>query len=219
METSRSALVIGDDGFRGRLVEGGVSDGRSVLVRSDTGQQLMVPKEALVPQSNGSYRLSIRLAELERYETSLSSSQGEAVVLPVVQEELEVSKRTVETGGVRVRKVVREHEETVDEPLLREDVQVERVLVNRIVEAAVPVRYEGDTLILPLLEEVLVVEKRLMLKEELRVTRSRSIHRDPQRFQLRSEEVIVERLETTPARDQADLEDSNTELQQERKHS
>jgi len=82
-------------------------------------------------------------------------------VIPVVQEELVVSKRVVETGhGIRVTKTVSEREEIVDELLAREDVVVERVRVNQVVDVAnLPgTRYEGETMIVPALEEVLIVE-------------------------------------------------------------
>jgi uncharacterized protein (TIGR02271 family) len=88
-------------------------------------------------------------------------------------------------------------EEFVDEPLLEEEVEVERVAINRIVDGPLPVRYEGDTMIVPLLEEVLVVEKRLVLKEELRITKRQHKTRKPQRVTLRSEEVRVEHLDSS----------------------
>jgi len=113
-----------------------------------------------------------------------------------MQEELDVRTRRVETGaGVRVEKTIEEREESIDEALLREDVDVERVVVNRVVDAPVAVRYEGDTMVVPVLEEVLVVEKRLVLKEEIRITRRRSEFRDPQRVVLRREHAAVERIE------------------------
>jgi uncharacterized protein (TIGR02271 family) len=125
--------------------------------------------------------------------------EDEKIVVPVIEEHLEVHKRELETGGVRIRKVVNEREEVVDVPLLREEIEIERVAVNRIVDGKVEVRYEGDTMIVPVLEEVLVTEKRLMLKEELRVTRKRRSERSPQSVTLRSEEVVVERIEPGPA--------------------
>jgi uncharacterized protein (TIGR02271 family) len=88
----------------------------------------------------------------------------------------------------------------VDEPLLREEVTVERAAINQIVNEPVPVRYEGDTMIVPVLEEILVVEKRLVLKEEIRITRQRVEQREPQRVTLRSEEVIVERVDPSDSR-------------------
>jgi len=72
---------------------------------------------------------------------------------------------------------------------------VERVPVHREVSEPVVVRYEGETMVIPLLEEVLVVEKRLMLKEELRVTKIRREVRSPQRVTVRSEEAVIERLD------------------------
>jgi stress response protein YsnF len=96
---------------------------------------------------------------------------------------------------------VKEREEVVEEPLLREEVVVEHVPINRLWEVgSVPeARYEGDTLILPVLEEVVVVEKRLMLKEELHIRRIQKTVQEPQHIMLRSEEVTVERIEPTQA--------------------
>ena len=119
---------------------------------------------------------------------------GESAVIPVVDEQVEVGKRVVETGRVRVRKVVREEQEVIDASTLSEQVTVERVPVNRVVEGPVAPRQEGDTLILPVLEEVVVVERRLMLKEEVRITRHATRASDPKTVTLRKEEVKVERL-------------------------
>ena len=80
----------------------------------------------------------------------------------------------------------------MDEPLLRESVQVERVPINRLVAEAPASRQEGDTLVVPILEEVLVVEKRLMLMEEVRITRTRTEVHEPQTVTLRSEEAVIE---------------------------
>lgn len=126
------------------------------------------------------------------------NQSGNLTVVPVVQEELVVSKRVVETGqGIRVCKKIRRREEFIDELLAREDVVVERVAINEIVSSAeLPgVRYEGTTMILPVLEEVLVVEKRTILKEEVRITSTRSEFREPQRVVVRSEEVSIEHFD------------------------
>jgi uncharacterized protein (TIGR02271 family) len=121
--------------------------------------------------------------------------EGDKLVIPVIDEQLRVHKREVVTGKVRVKKVMQEREEVVDEPLLSEDVEVKRVPIDRWVDSPVSVRQEGDTLIIPLLEEVLVVEKRLCLKEEIHVTRRRSESHRPERVVLRSEEALVDRLD------------------------
>ncbi|MDB5301088.1 MAG: hypothetical protein JWO87_2751, partial [Phycisphaerales bacterium] len=71
------------------------------------------------------------------------------------------------------------------------------------VEVVPEVRREGDTLIVPLVEEVLVVEKRLVLREEVRVTTRRSQTHQPQRVTLRSEEAEIERIAPASSQDQA----------------
>lgn len=122
-------------------------------------------------------------------------SDSERVTIPVVQEQLSVGKRLVESGrGVRVKKAVTTREQTVNEPLLRQELSVERRPVGTVVDGSqVPqTRYEGNTLVVPVLEEVLVVEKRLRLKEEIRITRRESRYPETQKVTLRSEHVTVE---------------------------
>jgi len=116
----------------------------------------------------------------------------DAIVIPIVAEQLNVEKKEIETGRVRIVKHIREREELVDEPLFQEDVTIERVAVNRIVDEAPPTRRDGDTLIIPLLEEVLSVEKRLLFREELRVSRRRTETHQPQWAPLRKEEATIE---------------------------
>jgi uncharacterized protein (TIGR02271 family) len=116
-------------------------------------------------------------------------------VIPVVEEVLEVRRHRVETGKVRITKVVHEREEEVNSPQIREEVTIERVTLNRLVDAPVSMRQEGDTLIIPVLEEVVVMEKRLIVKEELRITKRRIEEQATQRVTLRREEIMVERLD------------------------
>jgi len=130
----------------------------------------------------------------EEASETISAIESEVVVLPVLEERLEVHKRTVDVGGVRVHKTVQEQEQTVDEALLREEVQVERVPVNRVLDGPVEIRHEGETLVIPVVEEVLVVEKRLMLKEEIRVTKTRRVEQESQRHTLRKETAVLETI-------------------------
>ncbi len=119
------------------------------------------------------------------------------VRIPVVQEELQVGKRVVDTGrGVRVHKHVTEEVLRIDEALARQGLDIEHVPVNAWVEGPAPVqRQEGNTLVVPVLEEVLIVEKRLRLKEEIRITAKSSVHHASERVVLRSEQVSVERFD------------------------
>jgi uncharacterized protein (TIGR02271 family) len=164
-------------------------------VRLESGQQLPVPARNLVRQNDGTFFFNGSLAAQGAAAPANPAGGGQpSLVMPVIAEELEVGKRQVETGKVRVTKKVHEREEIIDEPLLAEEVTVERVPVNKVVDGPVPVRQEGDTMVISLLEEVLVVEKRLVLKEELRITRRRVETHRPQRVILRAEEGTVERL-------------------------
>ena len=130
------------------------------------------------------------------------SSKREREIIPVVEEQAVVSKHKKLTEGVRVRTVVNEAQEVIDEPLATEDVEVERTPLDRWVDAPVPVRNDGDTTIVTLVEEVVVVEKRLRATEEIRITKRRSVRHEPQQVTLRREEVVVERLQ--PARNDDD---------------
>lgn len=123
-----------------------------------------------------------------------TAEAADTVVIPIMEETLLVDKRAVVTGGVRVTKQVSEREEVIDEELLREQVTVERVPIGQIVSEAPQARREGDTLIVPVLEEVLVTEKRLLLKEEVRITRTRTAAHEPQTVTLRTEKAMVEEI-------------------------
>jgi uncharacterized protein (TIGR02271 family) len=116
------------------------------------------------------------------------------MVVPVLVEELEVQKRVVETGKVRITKVVHERETLVDEPLVRENVAISRVPMQRVVEGPIPIREDNGTTIISVVEEVLVVEKRWMLREEIHIRKRRTETHQPQPITLRSEEVQVERV-------------------------
>ena len=128
--------------------------------------------------------------------SQLNQEKQEPIVVPVYQEEAWVEKHTVDTGrGVRIHKTVAEL--PCDERLLRDDVEVSHVPVDRIVplDQAPATRYEGDTLVVPILEEVLVVERRLRIKEELRITRHRREEHHAETVLLKSEQISVERFD------------------------
>ena len=175
-------------------------DGSQYRLRMESGQAVSLPEDALVKQHSGDYYLLLKLSELEDTgqpggaETFNPTRDGDETVIPIAEERINVRKRQVEGATVRVRKEVVEEEEVVDEPLHREEVTVERVKLNRVVEEVQPIRTEGDTTIIPLYEEVLVVEKRLVLAEELRVSKRQTERREPQTVTLRREKATVERL-------------------------
>jgi uncharacterized protein (TIGR02271 family) len=122
-------------------------------------------------------------------------------VLPIIEERATIRREVVETGRVRLTRQVQQTDEQVTVPVQHEEVQVERVPLNQTLPSgatAPETRYEGDTLIIPVLREIAVVETRLLLVEELRVTKRQVTTQHTETLVLRKEEMLVEHLPTPP---------------------
>ena len=203
------AAVLDRDGRAGRIVAPPTppagAGGDAVLIEFAHGRTVLLGRDLLIPEGDGVFRLAVSADELEPTSGGGAAREvqvGGVEVIPLVEERARVDKRRVVTGGVRVQKRVREREEIVDEPLTRVRVDVEHRPVNIWVHTPPPVRTEGDTTVIPLLEEVPVVQRRLRVTEEVRITRRRERFRAPQRVVLRREEAEVERLAADEARDE-----------------
>lgn len=122
-----------------------------------------------------------------------SSPSELPVTLPVLQEELHVGTRTEEVGAVRVRVLTEEHSLTLEQPLVQESVVVERVPVGTPVAQPREPWTEGDVLVVPVYEEV--IERRLVLKEEIRLHRQRCATPHTEQVPLRRQRAVVERLQ------------------------
>jgi uncharacterized protein (TIGR02271 family) len=116
---------------------------------------------------------------------------GEARV-PLLEERLDFGTREIDLGEIRVHKTVEESEEVKRGPLNREDVQVERVRVDRRVRAPEEQRMEGEWLVIPIMEEVYVVEKHLMVAEEIRIRKRLVTEEGEVRETVRRERATVE---------------------------
>jgi len=117
----------------------------------------------------------------------------EVAAIPLVEERLSVAKRQVESGRVRVHVTVEERDEVVKEELLRDDLQIERVPRNVRLTEVPHVRLEGNTTIVPVVEEVLVVEKALVLVEEIHICRRSVAESAEIPVRVRVERADVER--------------------------
>jgi uncharacterized protein (TIGR02271 family) len=114
--------------------------------------------------------------------------------LPILQEEVDVQKHAKVTGVVRLEKTVRTVEAAVDEDLVSTSISVEHVPMNKYVDEVVGTRQEGDTTIIPIMEEIVIVTKQLVLKEEIRITKNRQQSHYHEVVPLRAEEAHVQRL-------------------------
>ncbi len=122
---------------------------------------------------------------------------GEApITLPIVTESIEVEKFEVDRGGYRITKRVDTRDVLVDELLRHETVEIDRRPLDRPLAAGeMPaVRWEGDTMIVPVVKEIVVTQKRLVLVEEIRISRVTVTHRDPRSVTVREEHIEIERL-------------------------
>jgi uncharacterized protein (TIGR02271 family) len=127
-------------------------------------------------------------------------SREAEIVVPIAREEAQVGRKIVETERVTVeaRPVTREVDIDVD--LAREELEIERVPVNRYVDQTPAVRAEGDVTILPIVEEVVVVEKRLLLKEEVYVRKRRHVETKTLHIPVREQTVQINRSPVEPQR-------------------
>lgn len=156
----------------------------STVQEPDADRRPVTTREAVDYDRDSAARANVR------------SNEAEPDYIPVVEEQVRINKKTVETGRVNIYKDVHEEDVTVDVPTVHEEVNVERVEINEYVDSAPPsVRYEGDVMIIPVLHEELVLVKRLKLVEELHVTKRKIETHEAQHVTLRKEEVNVNRVE------------------------
>ena len=117
----------------------------------------------------------------------------EEVIVPVHTEQAEMTRRSTVTGRVTVSTVTKVRDELIDELLTNEHTEIERVAIRQLVDEVPGIREEGDTTVIPVVEEVLIVERRLFLKEEVRVRRVKTMTRHQQTVTLREQDAVITR--------------------------
>jgi uncharacterized protein (TIGR02271 family) len=93
-------------------------------------------------------------------------TETEGVAIPIHKEELDVTKREVQTGEVRIHKDVVEEEKTVSVPVRKERVRVERrdITPDR---PAMNASFNEETVVVPVYSEEVDVQKRAVQDEEV----------------------------------------------------
>ncbi|MCJ2139408.1 YsnF/AvaK domain-containing protein [Methylobacterium sp. E-066] len=122
---------------------------------------------------------------------------GETVTLPLIAETARIDKRAVETGRMRVSTRTETIDQILRETLHSDMVGVTRVAINRTLsegEVSPVVREEDGVTIIPVLEEILVVEKRLVLREEVHIRRTTADEEVEVPVTLRRQHAVVERV-------------------------
>ena len=132
---------------------------------------------------------------MDDHSEKLDDERELPAVIPVIEEELVAGTREVKTGTVRISKKVEHVRKVVSAPAVHDVVQVNRIPVNRVVDTIPQMREEGDVLVIPVVEEELVIQKRLVLKEEIHIRRKRTRERVSKDVTLDNERAVIERLD------------------------
>jgi uncharacterized protein (TIGR02271 family) len=122
----------------------------------------------------------------------MMTEEQEVAAIPLIEEKVLVTKQEVETGRLRVQVSVNERQENIPVDLSHDEVEIERVPVNKAVTQLPSVRLEGSTTVIPVVEEVVVVEKRLMVVEEIHVRRKTTQETKQIPVTIRSEQASIE---------------------------
>lgn len=177
-------------------LDGPVADGQPVTVRLASGEPVRLTADLVQRRPDGSYVARVSFADVAAGAVQASNPTGETLL--EIEERLSVGRvlREVDRALVSVR--TGSTKQTVTEPAWRETVSVRREAVDEVVTTVEDVRHEGNVTIVPMYEEVVVVQRQLVLKERLHVTIAREETNVPHTVVLRHQYVEVERQ---PVRD------------------
>lgn len=125
-------------------------------------------------------------------EAFLAKAVGNTLRIPLVEERLVASTKPVDLGEVRIHTHVDYHDEVVRQLVTRDDLVIEHVPVNQVVERPLGPRHEGEWLVIPIVKEVLVVQKQLVLQEEVRIRKRQVTEEQEVHEQVRHTRVEIE---------------------------
>jgi stress response protein YsnF len=114
-------------------------------------------------------------------------------IIPVIEERVVIGTEQATTGTVRVRTMTHEEEHAIDEPVRINDVVIKRVPVDRWTDEPVADRIEGETRIISIHREEIIVQRRLHVIEEVHVALRRREERHREIVRTQQTQVVVER--------------------------
>jgi uncharacterized protein (TIGR02271 family) len=130
---------------------------------------------------------------------SASSPEVGDAIVPLHTEEISIQRQQVVDETVQVSTITREQEQLVDQELTHERIEIERLPIGRQIDAVPPVREEGDTTILSVVEEIVVVERRLILKDEVHIRRVQVTEHHRETVMVRQQDAVITRTEAGKA--------------------
>jgi stress response protein YsnF len=157
---------------------------------------LRVPRELVDRVEGDSLYLNVERRRVPRASDAVSATHrikdsGSRLTLRAYEEVVEVTPQVVEKGYLSVQKKIDEYLDERSVELMQQEVHVERVPVDEIIPEYVEPYMDGDTYVVPVIEEEVVIQRRLRLKEELRVQRTVTARDETVRTPFRRERVVV----------------------------
>jgi uncharacterized protein (TIGR02271 family) len=203
--TRRGAAVQCTDGLAGHIV--GVdndSEGRPQFLRiapEAGGEQLLLPLTLIRGiRDDGTVDLTCSSAELRQWTTG--PADGAATPAPAAsnlidtlhlhEERLVPHKELRTVGEIEVRTALEEFPGRLTVDAMREEVEIEHVPMGEAVKERVAPWDDDGVLVVPVYEEQLVVVKRLVMREQLRIRRVETSERRLFEDTLRRERVVVD---------------------------
>ncbi|HLU36627.1 MAG TPA: DUF2382 domain-containing protein [Thermomicrobiales bacterium] len=188
------ARVVSLDGQEIGVVEelaGEGSDAHLVVRLSDGDRTMMVPYDVIDTAQSNEDHVVIQGAVGDLLAPPMAVDDHERQSFGLTAEEAIAHVHEVDRGRLLIDKHVEmvPHEAAIDVGTDR--VEVDRIPVNEEVDTPPQIREEGDTLIVPVVEEVLVVTKRYRILEEVRVTKYRDVRTETFHEELKREVVTV----------------------------
>jgi hypothetical protein len=185
MAFRRRSRVVDRDGVVGKLLDVSAHDHDRPLARVqlDHGTSVLVPFELLRHHESGGYYLPAHWQDFTKREADGGLS------IPIIEERVVTGVRPAPERRFRIRRRVVSEAKHVEVPYMHESFDVQRVPIGQFVDRAPAPRQEGDVLIVPCIEEVVVVEKRLRVREELRIRIVREQRTHRQTVQVRRHEL------------------------------
>ncbi len=126
----------------------------------------------------------------------MAIEQVESVaVIPLAEETVAVSKREVQRRRLQIQLKTETDTQVARASLRHDEIVVDRVPVNKVVTVAPEVREENGVTIIPVFEEIMVMTKQLVLREELHVRRVVTTREASEPVEVRRQYAITEFLD------------------------
>lgn len=174
-------IVLANQDNAGPGVEEFLRVSRDLIDRVDRGVLYLNVNCRQVPRASAAVTATHRLKD-----------PGSRLTIPVSEEVVEVHPRIVELGHLHIRKKVDEYLDERTVRLMHHEVRVERVPIDEVIPEPIEPYMDGDVYVVPVIEEEVVIQRRLRLKEELRVHRSVAERDESIQTPFLRERVIVE---------------------------